>query len=289
MDSWVFEQRELGAEKDLSASKLIQAPSCPDCKKPVVNCFRYGDVIKNYYFDLPSIKYEFVHDVPNDGNATIKALKSFLEDCNLAAIHRLLGKFIREIENMRKGSREQLWDRANRLSLMYEWCCLLSDVKRMYTLCVRGKKYQLQLEKSDTELFFNTGLPSIKKIAECHNCGPEFCSNLSDRCTRLDYVRQVLVVKAASLICNVINNAQLVRAIELSGNWEHLDDGKFEFLDTWLSDILQDFGLKLQSSVRPSRAFTPRLSTCEGVWKKCSYEACGDVFSTIRCEECPTC
>ena len=77
-----------------------------------------------------------------------------------------------------------------------------------------------------------------------------------------------------------------MQAIELSGNWENFDDVKLEFLDTWLSEILQDYGLKLQ---RPSRAFTPHLSICGSVWKKCSYEARGDVFFTIRCEECPAC
>ncbi|XP_045029940.1 NFX1-type zinc finger-containing protein 1 isoform X2 [Daphnia magna] len=288
MDEWINGN---GESEDTVCN--IRCPSCPQCRRAIRDCFRYGDKIKEFYVDLISIKWEVAKDDKEVFSYIEKIRKSLtkLKTTEVEFEAQLNSVLIQGV-CLRSLSRDQRWDLLYRMQITYLLCYLVKDAKKKYSMdSIEQNKKKDVFVLSDTAVEYVKTRASIgfKYMEKYANSGQGYYLELLSAWKRFDLHRQFFVVDtlSATVPASVrVDQRQLDKASHLlNGNqWTSIEEN---YLLEWLDRKSKFFSVNLASSV--NKTLIQRLNMSSELWMKCTIPSCEAVFCRSRHPQCPEC
>lgn len=271
----------------------IQCPSCPRCKKAIRHCYRYGDQIKAFYIDLPSIKWDYVKDDSIVVNHIEKIRRTLIKwKGDVSELDAQLESILLQGVSIRNLNRDQCWDLLYRMQFTYLMCYLISDSK---------KKYAASLDKTKKKEMFLLAEPSVEHILEriktgfhfmekYANSGQGYFQDLLNVWKRLDLHRKYFALETLSAIAPPsvrIDARQLDKAASVLNKRQQWTETEENDLEEWLDRKSIFFNVNLTSTAKKKLRW--RLDMSDETWFKCSLPSCEAVFSLTRYPQCPEC
>lgn len=275
--------------------RKIECPSCPQCGIPIRQSFRYGDLIKAFYVDLVSIKWDFFNKDSVSGGKIRKALNKLLQ---MKTTHSAAIKSItQQVESVESLGRNQHWDLLYRIQMAYFLCCLENDTKIKYVVVLdkqRNKK-ELCLDEGSVKHLLKKVSMGFRFMEKHADTGQAYYIDLFNAVTRFDLHRQYFVIKAISdqifpSLC--IDQRQLDTAAQMLDGSKLWTDDDENYMVNWLKRKSEFYnGINLSGSVKKTNEkFIERMNmSSAGTWYKCTKSACETVFSSSRYNKCPEC
>lgn len=287
MDDWVY--RSSLEETDIN----IQCPSCPKCKQPIKLCFRYGDLIKDFYVDLISVKLDFFKDDAIQQDKVRRALYKWKPEfvSNNEQSIRLESIYLRlQTEASRSMNRDQRWDMLCRIQLTYLLSCLANDVKKTYVSHKNGNKEDFTLPETSVEHILSRVTIGSNYMEKHAHSGHGYYQDLFNAIKHFELFRQYFVVEALSArFPEPSDRKQLDRFNQLLSGKRKWSDEEEAHLVRWLACKSSCYKVSLSSSVKSNVHLIERLDMNGENWFKCTQSYCEAIFSRNRHSKCPEC
>ena len=288
MDEWI--NRNCDSE---NPTCKIQCPSCPQCKKAIRYCYRYGDQIKAFYVDLISIKWDYVKEdsgVVNHIEKMRRALVKLKE--TVSELHSQLESILLQGVSIRSLTRDERWDLLCRMQFTYLMCHLISDSKKKYTTSLdkTKKKEMFVLAEPSVEHILKRIKTGFQFMEKNTNSGQGYYLDLLNMWKRLDLHRQYFAVEALSTIVPPsvrIDRRQFDKAVSVLDKRQQWTETEEKELQEWLERKSNFFNVNLTSTAK--KKLVCRLDMSNETWFKCSLPSCEAVFSLNRHPKCPEC
>ena len=288
MDDWIYQDYE-----SENQNCKIQCPSCPQCKKAIRHCFRYGDKIKAFYVDLISIKWEYAKDDCKVADHIEKMRKSLAKlKATGSELHAQLETILVQGVSICSLTRDQRWDLLYRMQFSYLMYYLIIDSKKKYSASFdkTKKKEMFTLAELSVEHILELVKSGFQYMDKYANSGQGYYLELLNAWKLLDLHRQYFAVKALSIIVPSsvrIDERQLDKAVGILNKRQQWTENEENDLVEWLGRKSNFYNVNLASTAKMK--LKQRLDMSSETWFKCALPSCEAIFSLTRHPKCPEC